>query len=141
QLDRLGIPVPGLSSDWVAVSFSAQAGDPHDDFLEALDSALARNGLTVAAAASQLAASDPVLNLPPGEPAQACAPALIDGFAAVDRSKWIKVAAGPMQADGIGIGGGPGLVRGASGAVGCADGTGVAGERTVADAGTGDLVA
>lgn len=135
QLDRLGIPVPGLSSDWVAVSFSAQAGDPHDDFLEALDSALARNGLTVAAAASQLAASDPVLNLPPGEPAQACAPALIDGFAAVDRSKWIKVAAGPMQADGIGIGGGPGLVRGASVSVSFADGTVLQGART--DAATG----
>lgn len=130
QLDRLGIGVPGLSSDWVGASFTAQPGDPHDDLLEALDSALARNGLTVAAAASQLAASDPVLNLPPEDPVQACTPALMDGFAAADRSKWTKVGSGPAQTDGIGIGGGPGLVRGASVTVSFSDGTVLQGART-----------
>src|SRR5690606_16957797 len=65
QIDRLGIDVPGLTSDWIGTPFQAQADDPHDRVLEALRAALASKGLTVPVAALQLASSDPVLNLPP----------------------------------------------------------------------------
>src|SRR5690606_18683759 len=115
QIDRLGIDVPGLTSDWIGTPFQAQADDPHDRVLEALRAALASKGLTVPVAALQLASSDPVLNLPPRDPpSQACTPRLIDGFAGADRTRWIKVGSGPGETDGIGIGGGPGLTSGAS---------------------------
>ncbi len=140
QLDRLGLTVPGLASDWIGTPFRAKPDDAHDQLLEALGVALASHGLTVATASGQLASSAAVLNLPPPEPVQACTPALIDGFAGADRSKWITVGSGPTQTDGIGIGGGPGFTRGASVEVSFADGTVLSGARTDAVTGMVTLV-
>ncbi len=141
QIDRLGITVPGLSSDWIGTSFKAQPGDPQDDLIEALHSALASHGLTVASAATQLASNDAVLHLPPGGgPVQACTPALIDGFSGADRSKWTTAGVGPAQADAIGIGGGPGLARGASVEISFADGTVLGPARTDSSNGMVTLV-
>jgi hypothetical protein len=140
QIDRLGITVPGLSSDWIGTPFQARAGDAHDDFLEALGTALTSYGLTISTAAAQLASSDPVLPLPPKDPEQACTPRLIDGFAGADRNRWISVGSGAGQTQGIGIGGGPGFTSGASVEVTFANGTVLTGARTDADKGMVTLV-
>jgi hypothetical protein len=141
QIDRLGITVPGLSSDWVGTPFQARPSDPHDQVLEALRSALASKGLSVPDAAMQLASGDAVLNLPPEEPApQACTPRLIDGFAGADRTRWVKVGSGSEQTNGIGIGGGPGFTSGASVEVTFANGTVLTGARTDSDKGMVTLI-
>jgi len=142
QLDRLGITVPGLSSDWVATPFEPRSGDPHDDFLEALRVSLADQGLTVSSAATQLASSDASLYLPPKpvEPGPVCTPRLINGFAGGNRNRWTSVGTGASQTRGIGIGGGPGFTSGASVEVTFADGTRLTGARTDADTGMVTLV-
>ncbi|MEB2318124.1 MAG: carboxypeptidase-like regulatory domain-containing protein [Pseudomonadota bacterium] len=141
QIDRLGITVPGLSSDWITTPFKAQPSDPHDQVLEALGAVLVSHGLTVATAAGQLASNEAVLNLPPEEPAsQACTPRLIDGFAGADRTRWVRVGSGPEQTSGIGIGGGPGFTRGASVEVSFANGTRLAGARTDSEKGMVTMV-
>jgi hypothetical protein len=140
QLDRLGVDVPGLSSDWVSTPFEPRAGDPHDDLLEALQGALQANGLTVATAATQLASSDATLQLPPRPSEPGCTPRLIDGFASADRTRWTTVGSGAAQARGIGIGGGPGFTSGALVEVTFADGTRLTGARTDADKGMVTLV-
>src|SRR5690606_39128565 len=142
QIDRLGVPIPGLSSDWVGTPFEARPGDPHDDYLEAVRTALTDRGLTVATAATQLASSDAVLQLPPRptEPGPACVPRLVDGFAGADRTRWTTLGSGAEQVQGIGIGGGPGFTSGATVEVTFADGTRLAGARTDADKGMVTLV-
>lgn len=112
QLDRLGIAAADLSQDWVGQAFVAGPADPMDQALERVGAALGGAQLTVATAAAQLATPEAVLTLPSGTPpAQAaCTPALLDGFAGADRTKWTKVG----DADAVGIGGGPGLLRNAS---------------------------
>lgn len=140
QLDRLGIEVPGLSSEWISERFEPRSGDPHDEFLEALREALQAHGLTVASAATQLASSDATLQLPPRDPKPACTPRLIDGFSGADQTRWTLEDGGAGQVRGIGIGGGPGLTRGALVEVTFADGTRLAGARTDADKGMVTLV-
>lgn len=117
QLNRLGMNSGTLSPDWIEQSFAADPGDQMDRSLEELQAQLDRAGLTVEAAAGQLAASDAALQLPSNwQPTYAsCRPGLLGGFNGEDRSKWIRVPAADSGGDGS-AGGGAGA--GAGGGLG-----------------------